>query len=183
MKIRWLRFNIYLALAFAATLALCCGCRSPEAQRKKIVSTFRVYLESRHGEPRAGEPVPICRADPVMVRVEKEPFLTEANIKSARVIDIVGGFALSVQFDKEGSWLFEQYTTSNKGRRFAVLSQWMTPPDTQLSKARWLAAPKLTRTVSDGAFTFTPDATRDEAELIAEGLNHVAKKTGADKSD
>ena len=80
-----------------------------------------------------------------MIRVEKEPCLTEVHIKSAKVIDIIGGFALNIQFNREGTWLFEQYTTSNRGRRFAVLAQWMTPPDKALSKARWLAAPKLSQ--------------------------------------
>lgn len=179
MMIRSLRFNIYLVLALAAVLPLCTSCRSPEGQKKKLVSTFRLYMEAHRSEPRAGEPVPIYREQPVLVRVEKEPFLTEANIKSARVIDIVGGFAITVQYDKEGSWLLEQYTTSNKGRRFAVLSQWVTPPEKKFNKARWLGAPKLTTPVSDGVLTFTPDATRDEALLIVQGLNNVAKKTGA----
>jgi hypothetical protein len=183
MMIRWLRFNIYLVLALAAALGWCGGCKSPEGQRKKVLSTFRLYLEARLGEPRAGEPVPLYREHPIKIRVEKEPFLTEGNVKSARVIEIVGGFALNVQFDRQGSWLLEQYTTGNKGRRFAVLSQWMTPPEMNLSKARWLAAPKLANPITDGQFTFTPDATRDEAELIAQGLNNVAKKTGADKAE
>jgi preprotein translocase subunit SecD len=111
-----------------------------------------------------------------MIRVEKEPCMTEGHIKAAKVIDIVGGFAISVQLDRQGAWLFEQYTASNKGRRFPVICQWTTPPEKTLNTGRWLAAPKLTTVVSDGEFTFTPDATRDEAELIALGLNNVAKK-------
>jgi hypothetical protein len=183
MMIRWLRFNIYLVVALAAALSFCCGCHSPEGQRKKVGSTMRFYMEVSKSDPRAGEPVPVYREHPVMIRVEKAPFLGEGNIKSARVIDIVGGFALSIEFDKEGGWLFEQYTTSNKGRRVAVFSRWMTPPEMKLNQGRWLAAPKLTSGVSDAVFTFTPDATRDEAELIAQGLNNLARKAGTGKDD
>jgi hypothetical protein len=180
MKIRWLRFNIYFALSLAFTLALCGGCSSVNGSRKKLLSTLQIYLEVPAGTPSAGEPVPIYRDRPIMIRVGKEPCVTEVHIKSAKVIDIVGGFALSIQLNRQGTWLFEQYTASNRGRRFAVLAQWMTPPDKTLNKARWLAAPKLTTTVSDGSFNFTPDATRDEAELLAQGLNNLAKKTGSD---
>ncbi len=180
MMIRWLRFNTYFALSLALALPLCSGCRSLEGQRKKVLSALRVYLEVPAGTPNAGEPVPIYRERPIMVRVEKSPCLTESHTRSAKVIDIVGGFALSIQFNRQGTWLFEQYTIGNHGRRFAVAAQWMTPPEKILNTPRWLAAPKLTANITDGQFIFTPDATRDEAELIARGLNNLAKKTGSD---
>jgi hypothetical protein len=46
-----------------------------------------------------------------------------------------------------------------------------------LKDCRWLAAPVISHRIGDGVLVFTPDATREEAEEIALGLNNVAKKT------
>ena len=179
MMIRTLRDNLYFFLALVLALPALSGCRSPEGKQKNVLSTFRLHLEVARSPGVNSEAVPIYREHPILVNVEKAPFLTEAFIRSAKVIDIVGGFALSVQFDRQGSWLLEQYTTSNRGHRFAVMSQWTIPPEKKINQGRWLAAPQLGTGITNGEFTFTPDATRDEAELIALGLNHVAKKAGA----
>jgi hypothetical protein len=47
-------------------------------------------------------------------------------------------------------------------------------------ESRWLAAPVIPRRISNGVLTFTPDASREEADLIAIGLNNVAKKVQDD---
>jgi preprotein translocase subunit SecD len=171
MNIRWCRFNIYLVLVLA--LAAVCGCTtSQESIPKSQVSTLRLHLEATRDGTKAVEPVPIFREKPIMVTVQKEPFLSEANIAEAKVIDVIGGFALRIQFDHPGTSLFEGCTTENPGRRIAVFSQF----GEKLSDARWLAAPVVAHRITDGVFIFTPDATREESEEIAEGLNHVAKK-------
>jgi preprotein translocase subunit SecD len=171
MKIRWNRFNIYLVVTLAAVAV--CGCRtSGDINPKKLLSTLRLHLEVSRDGTKANEPVPVYRAQPVMINVEKAPFLTEANVAEAKVIDGVGGFALSIRFDRPGSALFEEYTTANHGRRIVVFSQF----GDKIKDYRWLAAPVITRRITDGVFTFTPDATREEAEEIAFGLNNVAKK-------
>ena len=85
MNIRWCRFNIYLALALA--LAAVCGCKtSGDTNPKKLLSTFRLHLEASRDGTKANEPVPIYREKPVMVNVEKMPFLTEVNVAEAREI-------------------------------------------------------------------------------------------------
>ena len=43
-------------------------------------------------------------------------------------------------------------------------------------QSRWLAAPQFTRLISNGILQFTPDASREETEEIAKGLNNIAKK-------
>jgi preprotein translocase subunit SecD len=108
-----------------------------------------------------------------MVNVDKTPFLNESNVSGAKVVDVVGGFALRIQFDHAGTAMLEQYTVANRGRKIAVLSQF----GEELKNLRWLAAPFISRRITDGVLLFTPDATREEAEEIALGLNNVVKKT------
>lgn len=173
MKICWHRFNIYLSLVLAA--AVVCGCRtSSESKEKKALSTLRLHLESNHDKSGFNEAVPIYRAHPFMVNVEKIPFLNESNLSDARVVDVVGGYALRVQFNHAGSALLEQYTATNRGKRIAVFCQF----GEDLREVRWLAAPVISRSIGDGVFVFTPDATREEAEQIALGLsNDIKQKT------
>jgi preprotein translocase subunit SecD len=174
MKIRVNRFNIYFVLAVA--LAGLCGCHTAEGQHKKQLARLGLYLEVNPDTTGRSEEVPIFRENPVMMNVQKQPFLTEANIKVAKVIQVVGGFALSVQYDREGALLLEQFTAANRGKHLAVFSQWTRPPDDKLNKGRWLAAPKISSHISDGFIAFTPDATQEEAEQIALGLNNLARK-------
>jgi len=171
MKIRWQRLNLYLVMALAVVLVA--GCKSPEERKaKKLLATFRLHLEGRRDGTRSTEPVPIYRANPIMVRVEMIPFLDEGHVSSAKVIDVVGGFALQIQFDHRGTGLLEECTTVNRPRRAAIFCQF----GEDLKESRWLAAPVLSRRITDGILTFTPDTTREEAEEIAQGLNNVSEK-------
>jgi preprotein translocase subunit SecD len=171
MKICWQRFNLYLLVAVA--VAAVCGCKStPESQAKKLLATLRLHLESGRDDSKASEPVPVYREQPIMVNVEKEPFINEASISEARVFNAVGGFALRIQFDHSGTTLLDQYTTLNRGKRIAIFSQF----GDKIKDYRWLAAPVISHRISDGVLIFTPDTTRDEAEEIALGLNNVSGK-------
>jgi len=108
--------------------------------------------------------------------IQKEAILTQSDVKEAKVVDVVGGFAMRVQFDHRGTLLLEQYSSEHVGKHFAIFSQFAAPPDEKLNHGRWLAAPRITHRIGDGALVFTPDATREEAEQIALGLNNVAKQ-------
>lgn len=176
MKNRWLRFNLYLTLGLL--LGWCCGCQTSKA--KKPLSTLRLHQEMNKDPMGGSEEISIFRAQPMKFTVNKTPALTEANIQAAKVVDTPGGFALTIQFDHEGSWLFEELTASSRGRHIAVFSQFMDTGQHKLNAGRWLAAPRIQTHIADGFFSFTPDATREEAERIALGLNDVAArlKTG-----
>jgi preprotein translocase subunit SecD len=172
MKIRWNRFNIYLTVALVAMVV--CGCRTPsESKAKKQLSTLRLHLEAGRDAAVATKAVPVYRRQPCMVNVEKAPSLNESNVSGAEVVDVVGGFALRIQFDHVGTTQLEEVSTANRGKRIAVFSQF----GENLKDYRWLAAPVISQRITDGVFIFTPDATREEAEEIALGLNNTAKKT------
>jgi|ERR1051326_3499103 len=174
---RWAfrRWPLYLILC----LGLCvgAGCRtSEESKRKKQLSRIQLRQETNPDIMGRTETVQVYREHPVKFTVYRESFLTEANVKEAKVVDTLGGFGLRIDFDKEGSMLLEQYTSASFGRHVLVFSQWDETPESRLNKGRWLAAPKIQNHIADGVLIFTPDATREEADSIALGLNNVAKR-------
>jgi hypothetical protein len=170
------RFNIYLLPLLAA--ALLCGCRTHQNSPEKQVATFRVHLEATADDPSHTAKAQIYRASPVELNIEKDPFLTEAQVASARVVNALGGFDLRIQLDQEGTWLLQNYSASNPGKHYAIFTQF----GEKGRESRWLAAPMFSRLMSDGVLQFTPDASHEEAEQIALGLNNMAKKFQKDKN-
>jgi preprotein translocase subunit SecD len=163
MASRVCRFNAYLVIALIALAGA--GCKS---LRKKEASTVRVHLEVTPDGTDKNGPVPVYRQNPTYVNVENSAFLTEAAVSKASVVDALGAFQIMLQLDRRGTWLLEQYTTAHRGRRMAIFSHF--------GEARWLAAPVMSKRISDGMLVFTPDATREESERIVRGLNNVAKE-------
>jgi preprotein translocase subunit SecD len=176
MRIRGHGFNFYL------TVTLLCGlvsaCKTDANKDKKILSTLDLHLEARADPMGRTETAEVYRQSPIQFTIEKAPFLSAAQVKEAKVIDVTGGFALQIQFDRQGSWLLEQYTAANRTKHILLFTQFVEPGEEKMDKGRWLAAPQINNHITDGLFTFTPDATREEAERIALGLNHVAKHLG-----
>jgi len=168
-------FNTFLYLALVVAFAFGFGCQSPERKQKKLLSTLRVHLETNSDGSDRNQVVAVPRGQPSMFTVLKAPFLSEAYLAGAKLTETVGGFVLQLQFDRQGTWLLEQYSAQNVGRHFAVFSQF-PGADGKLNTGRWLAAPRIRQRIANGMLTFTPDATREEAEQIVLGLNNVAKK-------
>lgn len=174
MRIHRLGFNLYLVAALTFSLGL--GCSS--TGKKRRMAALTVHMEADSGQTRNSKPVPIYRGKPIMVNVEHSPFLKEGLVDKAEVIEVVGGFALQITFVRRGAWLLEQYTTANRGRRMAIQADFADPADPNHKKrvTRWIAAPLITHRIGDGVLTFTPDATREEADEIVLGLNNLSKK-------
>ena len=174
MMIRGDRFNLKLLAAVA--LALVCGCRTGDTGQEKITSTIRVHLEVNVDRTSRNRQVPVYRENPVLVNVEAEPFLNEAEVSEARVEEVVGGFALRIAFTQRGAYLLEHATASNRGKHYVVFSQFASLQDPTVNQGRWLAAPTIGPRISNGVLLFTPDASREEAYQIVIGLNNVAKQ-------
>jgi hypothetical protein len=168
MKVWTRRFNIYLTLM--AALVLLCSCKTD--RQKGPVSAVRIHIEVNPDSAGTSQTVSIVRSDPVLVTIAQEPILTEANVVAARVFDAHGGFAIEVRFDETATWILEQYSAANPGLHLAIFGQW----GDKLANGRWLAAPLITRRISDGVLLFTPDCSREEADQFVLGLNNVAKK-------
>jgi preprotein translocase subunit SecD len=182
MKCSLRRFNTYLLAALAVLLLG--GCQSTDAKRKRAKAVLRVHIESNNNDSSRTQSVPIYRENPIMISIERSFFLSEENVKHASVVDTTGGFALRIDFDREGTMLLEQYTGANRGRHLAIFSAFAAKPDEKSDSkpnekgmtTRWLAAPLIMHRITDGVLVFTPDATREETEDLARGLNNVAKK-------
>lgn len=161
---RFRTFNFYFC--FLALFFLCACKTTEERKRGKEASTLRLHLEVNQDGTQWNLGVPIYRERPVMVNVHREPFLTEGDVEMAEVVDAPGGYMLKVQFSRHGTLVLDTVTTSYKGRHIAVQSQF--------GESRWLAAPRINQRIANGLFVFTPDASREEAERIVRGLNHIA---------
>jgi hypothetical protein len=170
------RFNAYLLLLLA--LAAVSGCKTRGA---KNLCTLRLHEEIRPDATGRAETVTVHHDPDIQMSVDKTPFLTETFVKSAKVVEIVGGFALNVEFDRQGSWLLEQKTADIRGKHLAIFSQFHDTPHEKLNGGRWLATPMITSHIANGILSFVPDASRAEAEIIARGLNAVARRTQTGK--
>ena len=151
-------------------LACCGGCQTDKKKQK--IAALRVHLQASPSEAGATKTVSVLRSTPVSVTISQDPVLSEANVLAARVIDTPGGFAVEIQFDESATLMLEQYSAANPGRHFVIFGQW----GDKLVNGRWLAAPLITRRISNGVLAFTPDITRDEADQLVLGLNNVAAK-------
>ncbi len=172
MKAWFGRFNIYF---LAVVMGVGCGCHTTKhrdkAKKDKDASTVRLYLEVNPDGSDRNMPVTIFRASPVSITINKTPFLTEGDLEQAKLVDTVGIPSIQLKFKwPDGMRMLEMVTTSYKGQRIAVFSQFGPGME------RWLAAPQITKQVTDGVFSFTPDASRAEAERIVKGLTNVVQE-------
>lgn len=166
-------FNLYLLLALAAGV---CGCHTSD-KKKDAAATLRVHMEVTPDAMDFSSRIEVFRNHPIPLRVDKSPFLTEAFVSEAKIIGEGDVFDIEITFVRRGSWLLEEYTTTNPGKHYAIFSEF----GPGMKEHRWLAAPIIPKRISNGVITFTPDATREEAQQIVDGLNAVAKKV-EDKS-
>ena len=166
MKTRLLWFNLFLAVAFIT------GCTTTGVKSEK--STLRLHFEIDAANNDRIASVPIFRANPMFLNVQREYVCDERNVSAASIIDQPGGFAIQIQLDRQGTWRLEQSSLTHKGKHLAVFSHF--------GEARWLAAPVIHKIISNGRIIFTPDATREESERIVRGLNNGVKKNSFKES-
>ncbi len=173
MKNRCGAFNLKL-WGLAALAVLATGCQTEPVYTSKEdspdtqLTALRIHVEGAPDSSGRTVQVPVFRERPILVTVDREPFLTEGNVTKAEVVDEPGGFSLRIEFERQGRWLLEKYTGQYRGRRLAIFASF--------GSERWIGAPLIQAVISDGKFTFTPDASREEALRIARGLNNYAKK-------
>ncbi len=161
--IKLFRFNIYLLTALS--LVLLTGCPTIGQHKPKESAFLEFHLESRRDAFTDVQTVPIYRANPIYLNVAREPFMKSADIEGATVVDELGGFVIRLKFGQEGTQILSTISGSNPGKHMAILCI--------TDSSRWLAAPVIQKQIPDGVITFTPDATREEAEKIVRGLKAI----------
>jgi hypothetical protein len=145
-----------------------------------------VYLEARNGASTGAQMVKVLN---VPFYVESEPFLSEADLSSARLVDYPDGtYAVQVSCNQHGKLVLDMTTTSSKGLNMVIFSffppaGWSKPKSRdafsgekaatgQPRVSSWSAA-RISNNLSNGTFQFTPEASRAEAERMVRGLNNM----------
>ena len=167
MKLPLSRFNIILAMLLLLPL----GCKTSEERKRAKEATFvRFHVESNVDGTQHNMRVPVYRSNPMLVGVERNAVLDEGFMDKVELVaaDEFGNQAIKITFNDAGKKRLDYVTSSYKGLRLVVQARW--------TETRWLAAPLITRRISDGVFIFTPDASREECERIVSGLNNVIAK-------
>lgn len=138
-------------------------------KKRKQIFSLRVHVEAKRELPERCIPARVGRTNPLDYTVEKLPILTENHLQRAAIVEQPGGFLIRVRFDTLGAKILESYTAAAAGRHLLVVT------DIE-GEARWLAAPLVRQRLGDGTFAFTPDASREEAEQLVNGLNKDIEK-------
>ncbi len=155
------------ALSVAAFIVLLfSGCASKPG--KEEYSALRLYVSVNPDRTGRFQMVSIYRRSPIRLAVSSAPFLDEGYVQEAKVVEAPGGFRLWIQYDRRGAGLLENMTHRFRNRHLAVYGAF--------PEGRWLAAPAIENPIRNGVLVFTPDATREEAKRIAQGLNRLAAK-------
>ncbi len=175
MSARWPRFNSYLLLLLPlAILGLAGGCKTAEERRRGDLHTsLWLHVESPSTLIETNH---LAGANIAGIRFvfSRRPFLTEDYVQSAELIDTPqGGYAIEVGYDDHGRMALDAVSAEARGRHIVILAKFGPK---KKPEQRWIAAPLVRRRITDGVFTFTPDATRQEAEDIVFGLKNVARK-------
>lgn len=170
MMFKFARFNMYLC--FALVWVFASGCQSPEQKdtkkKEKQTTLIELHMETNPESASDNETVSVNRDPPISVTIDKNAFLDSGDVEQAVLVEDLGGFAIKLKFNWRGTQLLEGMTSAYSGKRIAIFCTF--------GPSRWLASPVIRKRITDGVLTFTPDASREEAERIVRGLNNVAKK-------
>jgi hypothetical protein len=171
MVTRPAHINLILLALLLPGISGLAGCNLRKLGKDHDTATLRVHLECNPQLLDRVEKISVLRAAPMQISIERYPFLSEKQIESARVLDRDTGHVLSIKFNQEGTRLLEHYSALNSYKRFAIRSQFRQ--ETNVFD-RWLAAPVIRGRIGDGVLTFSPDASREECDVLVRGWNKVA---------
>lgn len=155
------------AIALAVAVAGCASFGKPKGN----VASLRLHIQVAQDGSDRSAPVPIYRANPIMVNVEKAPFLDERSLTNATLMEVGDGFAIQVEFNVSGAKILEQYSTSFRSRHCAIACRWGEKTFTN----RWVAAPMFNHTIFNGKLMFTPDASFEESIVLVDALKNSIK--------
>jgi preprotein translocase subunit SecD len=143
--------------------------KKSKKEKPKLNKSLRVYVETKHDIEERSLPAVVGRSSPMKFMVEKLPILNEVHVESAALLDQPGSFQVQVKFNSLGARILESYTAAAAGRHLLIM--------TEINKeGRWIAAPLIRRRLGNGILVFTPDASREDMDLLVRGLNQMVEK-------
>ncbi len=169
MKSWFPAINIYL-LGAVVLVVLASGCKSKNDEDLKKQAVIRLHLEVDKDVVRRSQEVAIVRRHPIMLNMSDDFLLHEGYLEYAKMVETPGGgYAITLQYDKQGTWTLRNVTAVNIGKHIGVSCQFYP-------ENRWLAAPVIHYAVTNGMFSFIPDASREETRKIVDGVNLTIEK-------
>jgi hypothetical protein len=172
MMKRFWRFNLHFVVL---ALLLTTGCSTTEEkERKKQLASLRIHVEGRRNIMEQAPRATFRSGD--AIDINQDVVLTDMSLVSAEVVDTPGGFSLKLNFDRHGQLKLEAISIANRDRRLAILVAWSTGKKDHPGESRWLAGPVMRQRNASGTLVFTPDASREETEMIVRGLNNAVKQ-------
>ena len=140
--------------------------KKKEKENKKKYSITKFFLETPQGSQTVVQEVEVYRAYPEKVYIGTREFLDDRDFKEVNVVDSPDGtFQIEFVLNSDGASILQNITTRYRGRRMIVFANFGDP--------RYLGAPKIDRTITDGIVRITPDASREEAERFVLGMKNT----------
>jgi preprotein translocase subunit SecD len=163
------RWNINAIFCALALVSLLSACKTTEEKKKaKEQTLIKIHLETVADNKSDQTDVPVFRQRPTYVHIDTKELLNNNDIVNASVVDVQGGFGIRFAFNDHGARVLENITARHHGKRLVIYAAW--------PEVRWLGAPLITHRLGKGELVFTPDATREESELIVRGVNNLSTK-------
>ena len=143
--------------------------KKKEKEDKKKYSITKFFLETPRGSQTFVQEVEIYRAYPEKISIGTREFLDDRDFKDVSLVDTEdGSFKIEFVLNSDGSSILQDITTRYRWRRLVILTNFGDP--------RYMGAPKIERTISDGIVQITPDASREEAERFVLGMKNTIRK-------
>ena len=147
-----------LILTIAAILG---GCATTHNHDAAVLLEFRTASES----PGPGLTAMTATGSEYTVYVSDEAVLSNADVKSARVIAETDRPQIEVVFTETGAERFAELTENNIGKPFAILVD-----------GALISAPTIQSPITGGTAMITGRFSEDEAQRIADGI--AGRQTG-----
>lgn len=143
--------------------------KKKEKEDKKKYSITKFFLETPRGSQTFVQEVEIYRAYPEKISIGTREFLDDRDFRDVSLVDTEdGSFKIEFVLNSDGSSILQDITTRYRGRRMVIFTNFGDP--------RYMGAPKIERTISDGIVQITPDASREEAERFVLGMKNTIRK-------
>ncbi len=163
MKSHSSRINLNLlliAILFGA------GCQTSKRVKAEDATHIFIFMETHSGLGEMARKVDIDGPNGGTMYIGASPVLNDVHIEEASAHDTAdGSVAIQLQLNRQGKRILENMSGAYRGKRLAVSASF--------PELRWLCCVRMDKLMSDGHLTFFPNASPEECDRIAKGMNLV----------